>query len=62
MRVASSPAAGPPAAGPAAPAADGALDVPDPIRGGAANYERVLHLIEAAVPGLMTTIREHLKT
>lgn len=32
------------------PAADGALDVPDPIRGGRADYERVLHMIESAIP------------
>jgi protein-tyrosine phosphatase len=39
------------------PAAAGALDVPDPIRGGVAGYELALHLIEAAMPGLLTAIR-----
>jgi protein-tyrosine phosphatase len=39
------------------PACDGALDVPDPVRGGAADYERVLHMIEAAAPGIVTAVR-----
>jgi protein-tyrosine phosphatase len=42
------------------PAADGRLDVPDPIRGGAADYERVLRLIEAAAPGIVTAVRSGL--
>jgi protein-tyrosine phosphatase len=39
------------------PAANGALDVPDPFRGGPADYELVLRTIEAAMPGVMATIR-----
>lgn len=44
------------------PAADGALDVPDPVRGGAADYERVLRLIEAAMPGVIAAIRANDRT
>jgi low molecular weight protein-tyrosine phosphatase len=38
------------------PACDGALDVPDPVRGGAADYEQVLLMIEAAAPGIVTAV------
>jgi len=38
-------------------AAGGALDVPDPIRGGPADYELVLRIIEDAMPGIMAAIR-----
>jgi protein-tyrosine phosphatase len=44
------------------PAAGGALDVPDPVRGGAADYERVLCLIEAALPGVIAAIRANDRT
>ena len=44
------------------PAAGGALDVPDPVRGGAADYERVLCLIEAALPGVIAAIHANDRT
>jgi len=44
------------------PAAGGALDIPDPFRGGAADYERVLCLIEAALPGVIAAIRANDRT
>jgi protein-tyrosine phosphatase len=43
------------------PAAGGALDVPDPVRGGPADYELVRCLIEAAMPGLVAVIRSEIK-
>lgn len=43
------------------PAAGGALDVPDPVRGGAADYERALSLIEAAMPGVIAAIRSEIQ-
>jgi protein-tyrosine phosphatase len=43
------------------PAANGALDVPDPFRGGAADYERALRIIEAAMPGVVAAIRSEIQ-
>jgi protein-tyrosine phosphatase len=37
------------------------LDVPDPYYGGRVDFEHVLALVEAAVPGLLDTVREELK-
>jgi hypothetical protein len=34
-----------------------ALDVPDPVAGTAADHERVRRLLEAAMPGIVMTIR-----
>jgi protein-tyrosine phosphatase len=46
------------------PAADstaaGDLDVPDPYYGGPNGFEDVLAMIEAAMPGLLAWVREHL--
>jgi protein-tyrosine phosphatase len=42
------------------PAAGDALDVPDPVAGTAADYERVRRLLEAAMPGIVMTIRSAL--
>jgi protein-tyrosine phosphatase len=44
------------------PAAGDAASVPDPVSGGAADYERALRLIEAAMPGLMAAIRANDRT
>jgi protein-tyrosine phosphatase len=38
------------------------LDVPDPYYGGAAGFELVLHQVERAVDGLMTTLQDELST
>ena len=43
-----------------APDAAGDLDVPDPYYGGPEGFEEVLTMIEAAMPGLMDWVREHL--
>jgi protein-tyrosine phosphatase len=44
------------------PAADpGDLDVPDPYYGGRADFDHVLELVEAAMPGLLDEIRAALK-
>lgn len=42
------------------PDATGDLDVPDPYYGGADGFEDVLDMIEAATPGLLAWVREHL--
>jgi protein-tyrosine phosphatase len=42
------------------PGATGDLDVPDPYYGGSAGFEEVLSMIEAATPGLLDWVREHL--
>jgi protein-tyrosine phosphatase len=42
------------------PGADG-LDVPDPYYGGKAGFQLVLDQVEAAVPGLISKIRQDLK-
>ena len=39
------------------PAAGGAPDVPDPVAGTVADYERVRRLLEAAMPGIVISIR-----
>lgn len=44
------------------PAAGDAGCVPDPVRGGAADYERALRLIEAAMPGVIAAIRANDRT
>ena len=44
------------------PAAGGAASIPDPVRGGAADYERVLRLIEAAMPGVIAAIHANDRT
>jgi protein-tyrosine phosphatase len=36
------------------------LDVPDPVRGGSSDYQLVLEMIEAAIPGLISTIMRDL--
>jgi protein-tyrosine phosphatase len=43
------------------PDAGGDLDVPDPYYGGRADFEHVLVLVEAAVPGLLDEIRKWIK-
>ncbi|MGI5165609.1 low molecular weight protein-tyrosine-phosphatase [Spirillospora sp. CA-253888] len=43
------------------PAAGDDLDVPDPYYGGRADFDHVLELVEAAVPGLLDRIRADLK-
>jgi low molecular weight protein-tyrosine phosphatase len=42
------------------PEADGDLDVPDPYYGSRQGFTEVLAMIEAAVPGLLDWVREHL--
>lgn len=42
------------------PDADGDLDVPDPYYGGDDGFADVLAMIEAAVPGLLEYVTEHL--
>jgi protein-tyrosine phosphatase len=42
------------------PDAAGDSDVPDPYYGGPEGFEEVLTMIEAAMPGLMDWVREHL--
>lgn len=42
------------------PAAHGDLDVPDPYFGGAHGFDDVLAMVRAAVPGLLTWVRERL--
>ena len=39
------------------PAAGAGWDVPDPVTGGPADYERVLRLLRAAAPGVVTAVR-----
>jgi len=39
------------------PAAGAGWDVPDPVAGGPADYERVLRLLRAAMPGVVTAVR-----
>jgi protein-tyrosine phosphatase len=41
------------------PAAGGDVDVPDPYYGGAAGFEEVVEMVEAAVPGLLDWVRAH---
>jgi protein-tyrosine phosphatase len=43
------------------PHAGGDLDVPDPYYGGRADFEHVLGLVEAAIPGLLGRIRADLE-
>ncbi|MEV5831033.1 low molecular weight protein-tyrosine-phosphatase [Spirillospora sp. NPDC052242] len=43
------------------PAAGGDLDVPDPYYGGRADFDLVLEMVEAAMPGLLDEIRAGLK-
>ncbi len=42
------------------PAAGADLDVPDPYYGGAAGFDEVLDMIEAAMPGLLAWVRDRL--
>ena len=42
------------------PAAGGDLDVPDPYFGGARGFDEVLAMVQAAIPGLLTWVRERL--
>jgi protein-tyrosine phosphatase len=42
------------------PDAGADVDVPDPYYGGAAGFEEVVEMAEAAVPGLLDWVREHL--
>ncbi|WP_329172074.1 low molecular weight protein-tyrosine-phosphatase [Streptomyces sp. NBC_01477] len=42
------------------PDAAGDQDVPDPYYGGEEGFEEVLAMIEAAMPGLLDQVREHL--
>lgn len=42
------------------PACASDLDVPDPYYGGNGGFDRVLHMIEASMPGLMEWIRQQL--
>lgn len=42
------------------PDADGGLDVPDPYYGSQRGFDRVLDMIEAAMPGLLAWVRERL--
>ncbi|WP_327287116.1 low molecular weight protein-tyrosine-phosphatase [Streptomyces sp. NBC_01198] len=44
------------------PAAVGDPDVPDPYYGGPEGFEEMLAMIEAAMPGLLGWVREHLET
>ena len=39
------------------PAAGAGWDVPDPVTGGPADYERVLRLLRAAMPGVVNAVR-----
>jgi protein-tyrosine phosphatase len=39
------------------PAAGAGWDVPDPVSGGPADYERVLGLLRAAMPGVVAAVR-----
>jgi protein-tyrosine-phosphatase len=39
------------------PAAGAGWDVPDPVTGGRADFERVLGLLRAAMPGVVTAVR-----
>jgi protein-tyrosine phosphatase len=41
-------------------AASGDLDVPDPYFGGKSGFPKVLEMIEATMPGLMSWVRENL--
>ncbi|MFC5186978.1 low molecular weight protein-tyrosine-phosphatase [Actinomadura harenae] len=43
------------------PSAGADLDVPDPYYGGRADFDHVLELVEAAVPGLLDEVRAALK-
>ncbi|MGW1256131.1 low molecular weight protein-tyrosine-phosphatase [Streptomyces sp. NPDC002513] len=43
------------------PAADGDLDVPDPYYGGMDGFEECLEMVEAASPGLLAAVREHME-
>ncbi|WP_340377700.1 low molecular weight protein-tyrosine-phosphatase [Streptomyces sp. SS7] len=43
------------------PAADGALDVPDPYYGGPDGFEECLRMVEAAADGLLAAVREDLE-
>jgi protein-tyrosine phosphatase len=44
------------------PDSTGDLDVPDPYYGGPDGFDDVLAMIEAAMPGLLAHVREHLPT
>lgn len=43
------------------PAAGDDLDVPDPYYGGVDGFEECLAMVEAASPGLLAAVREHLE-
>lgn len=43
------------------PAAGDDLDVPDPYYGGRDGFEECLEMVEAASPGLLTAVREHME-
>jgi protein-tyrosine phosphatase len=43
------------------PAADDDLDVPDPYYGGVDGFEECLEMVEAAGPGLLVAVREHVE-
>ncbi|HXW87695.1 MAG TPA: low molecular weight protein-tyrosine-phosphatase [Streptosporangiaceae bacterium] len=43
-------------------AAAGGWDVPDPVTGGPEDYERVLALVQSAMPGVIATVRAGLAT
>ncbi|MDT0463202.1 low molecular weight protein-tyrosine-phosphatase [Streptomyces gibsoniae] len=43
------------------PAADDDLDVPDPYYGGMDGFQQCLEMVEAASPGLLAAVREHME-
>ncbi|MET8950584.1 low molecular weight protein-tyrosine-phosphatase [Streptomyces sp. NPDC004393] len=43
------------------PAADDDLDVPDPYYGGMDGFRQCLEMVEAASPGLLAAVREHME-
>ncbi|MGW5477210.1 low molecular weight protein-tyrosine-phosphatase [Streptomyces sp. NPDC004008] len=43
------------------PGADDDLDVPDPYYGGMDGFEQCLEMVEAASPGLLAAVREHME-
>jgi protein-tyrosine phosphatase len=43
------------------PNANGSLDVPDPYYGASGGFTEVMHMIEAAMPGLVQWVRDSLR-